>query len=130
MKLGAITLFVEDMKTMVEFYRDVIGMEIEWDGSGFTGAKLEGTIHNFLLCEKKLFKGSIDTIANDKKGLNGRFELCFDLDTYAHVDKEYQRLLKAGAKSIYEPTTEPYGMRVAYIADPEGNLIEICSGVE
>lgn len=32
-----------------------------------------------------------------------------------------------GAKSIMEPTTEPWGQRTCYVADPEGNLIEISS---
>ncbi len=29
-----------------------------------------------------------------------------------------------------EPTTEPWGQRTCYIADPEGNLIEIGSFVK
>ena len=32
-----------------------------------------------------------------------------------------------GAESVMEPTTEPWGQRTCYIADPEGNLIEIGS---
>ncbi len=33
----------------------------------------------------------------------------------------------AGAEGIMEPTTEPWGQRTCYIADPEGNLVEIGS---
>ncbi len=29
-----IGLFVGDLKEMVEFYRDVIGIEIDWNGEG------------------------------------------------------------------------------------------------
>ena len=32
-----------------------------------------------------------------------------------------------GAEPVLEPTTEPWGQRTCYIADPEGNLIEIGS---
>lgn len=35
--------------------------------------------------------------------------------------------IEKGARSILEPTTEPWGQRTCYIADPEGNLIEIGS---
>lgn len=35
--------------------------------------------------------------------------------------------IAAGAESVMEPTTEPWGQRTCYIADPEGNLIEIGS---
>ena len=33
-------------------------------------------------------------------------------------------------KDILPPTTEPWGQRTCYIADPEGNLIEIGSFVK
>jgi catechol 2,3-dioxygenase-like lactoylglutathione lyase family enzyme len=33
-KFDAISLFVNDLKIMVEFYRDVLGVNIEWDGTG------------------------------------------------------------------------------------------------
>lgn len=32
-----------------------------------------------------------------------------------------------GAIPVLEPTTEPWGQRTCFIADPEGNLIEIGS---
>ena len=32
-----------------------------------------------------------------------------------------------GATPVMKPTTEPWGQRTCYIADPEGNLIEISS---
>jgi len=36
-------------------------------------------------------------------------------------------VVAAGAQSSMEPTTEPWGQRTCYVADPEGNLIEIGS---
>ena len=35
--------------------------------------------------------------------------------------------IKNGATSVLEPELEPWGQRTCYIADPEGNLIEIGS---
>ncbi len=32
MKLDGIGIFVSDMKTMVEFYKNILGFEIKWDG--------------------------------------------------------------------------------------------------
>ena len=37
------------------------------------------------------------------------------------------RVVKAGAKPIYAPRDEPWGMRSCMVADPEGNIIEIGS---
>ena len=46
------------------------------------------------------------------------------------VDKEYDRAVSMGAQPVFAPTTEPWGQRTCYVADPEGNLIEISSFVE
>ena len=61
------------------------------------------------------------------KGLNGHFEIALYVDTFEEVDSEYAKAVEKGAQSVLEPTTEPWGQRTCYIADPEGNLIEIGS---
>ena len=60
-------------------------------------------------------------------GLNGHFEIALYVDTFQEVDEEYAKAIKKGAIPVFEPTTEPWGQRTCYIADPEGNLIEIGS---
>ena len=40
---------------------------------------------------------------------------------------EYKNAINKGATAVLDPTTEPWGQRTCYIADPEGNLIEIGS---
>ena len=42
-------------------------------------------------------------------------------------DGEYKKAMENGATSVLEPELEPWGQRTCYIADPEGNLIEIGS---
>ena len=61
------------------------------------------------------------------EGVNGTFELAIDLPTSAEADREFERVVEAGAQVIYAPRDEPWGMHSAMIADPEGNLIEIGS---
>ena len=61
------------------------------------------------------------------KGLNGHSEIALYVDTFEEVDAEYKKAVAKGAVSVLEPTTEPWGQRTCYIADPEGNLIEIGS---
>ena len=46
------------------------------------------------------------------------------------ADKAYAKVTAAGAKGVMPPTTEPRGQRTCYIADPEGNLVEIGSFVK
>lgn len=43
------------------------------------------------------------------------------------VDRAFESVVKSGAQAVMTLTTEPWGQRTCYIADPEGNLIEIGS---
>lgn len=47
---------------------------------------------------------------------------------FADVDSEYERLSKLGVQfPTGERITYPFGIRNFYVADPEGNLLEIGS---
>lgn len=126
MKLDGIGLFVNDMPTMVRFYRDVLGFEIT-EGENAINVYLikNGTL--FMLYERKNFEKMTNRKYEYLKGFNGHFEIALYVDTFEEVDKEYAKAVAKGAQSVLEPTTEPWGQRTCYIADPEGNLIEIGS---
>lgn len=126
MKLDGIGLFVNDMPTMVRFYRDVLGFEIT-EGENAVNVYLikNGTL--FMLYERKNFEKMTNRKYEYLNGFNGHFEIALYVDTFAEVDKEYAKAVAKGAQSVLEPTTEPWGQRTCYIADPEGNLIEIGS---
>ena len=126
MRLDGFGLFVEDMGKMIRFYRDVLGFEIKEDeNTSNVYLVKDGTL--FLLYGRKDFEKMTNRKYEYLKGVNGHFELALYVDTYEEVDKEYERVIGMGAESILEPTTEPWGQRTCYIADPEGNLIEIGS---
>ena len=126
MKLDGIGLFVNDMPTMVRFYRDVLGFEIT-EGENAVNVYLikNGTL--FMLYERKNFEKMTNRKYEYLKGFNGHFEIALYVDTFEEVDKEYAKAVAKGAQSVLEPTMEPWGQRTCYIADPEGNLIEIGS---
>lgn len=126
MKLDGFGLFVENMENMIKFYRDVLGFEIKEDlDTSNVYLKKDGTL--FLLYGRKDFEKMTNRKYEYVKGLNGHFELALYVDSFDEVDETYNRIIKQGAKPILEPTTEPWGQRTCYIADPEGNLIEIGS---
>ena len=126
MKLDGFGLLVNDMPTMVRFYRDVLGFEItEEENAENVYLVKDGTL--FMLYERKNFEKITSRKYEYLKGFNGHFEIALYVDTFDQVDSEYARAIEKGACSILEPTTEPWGQRTCYIADPEGNLIEIGS---
>lgn len=126
MKLDGFGLFVNDMGTMIRFYRDVLGFEIKGseDASNVYLVK-DGTL--FLLYRRKDFEKMTSRRYEYLNGLNGHFEIALYVDTLDEVDEEYKKAIQKGAASVLEPETEPWGQRTCYIADPEGNLIEIGS---
>lgn len=126
MKLDGFGLFVEDMPTMVRFYRDVLGFDIT-EGEDAVNVYLvkDGTL--FMLYERKNFEKMTSKKYEYLKGFNGHFEIALSVDTFEDVDLTYTDAVEKGARPVLEPTTEPWGQRTCYIADPEGNLIEIGS---
>lgn len=125
-KLDGIGLFVNDMPTMIRFYRNVLGFEIKEDENAFNVYLIkDGTL--FMLYERKNFEKMTNRKYEYLKGFNGHFEIALYVDTFEEVDMEYTKAIEKGAQSVLEPTTEPWGQRTCYIADPEGNLIEIAS---
>lgn len=125
MKISAIGLFVKDMAAMVAFYRDIMGMKSEWNGA--PNAELDAGDVQFIMYGRSDFETMTSTKFGYPEGLNGTLEIAFDFESYDDVDQEYARLVAAGAKSVMPPITEPWGQRTSYVADPEGNLIEIGS---
>jgi len=126
MRLDGFGLFVNDMSSMIRFYRDVLGFEIK---------EKEDTENVYLIKDNTLFllygRNDFEKMTGRKyeyiKGINGHSEIALNVDTFEEVDEEYANAISKGAISVLEPTTEPWGQRTCYIADPEGNLIEIGS---
>ena len=126
MNLDGFGLFVEDMPKMIKFYRDVLGFEIKESENAVNVYLIkDGTL--FMLYERKNFEKMTNRKYEYIKGYNGHFEIALYVDTFEEVDQKYNEVIDKGAKSILEPVTEPWGQRTCYIADPEGNLIEIGS---
>ena len=126
MRLDGYGLFVKDMAKMIRFYRDVLEFEIKED---------ENTDNIYLLKDGTLFllygRSDFERLTSKKyeylKEVNAHSEMSLYVDTYEEVDLQYKKAIAHGAASLLEPTTEPWGQRTCFIADPEGNIIEIGS---
>ena len=126
MKLDGFGIFVEDMAVMVRFYRDVLGFEIKED-ENTTNVYLEKDGTLFLLYRRSDFEKMTNREFNYAKAINGHYEIALSVENFDAVDSTFQEIVSKGATPVLEPTTETWGQRTCYIADPEGNLIEIGS---
>ena len=126
MKLDGFGIFVEDMPTMVRFYRDVLGFAIrEEENASNVYLEKDGTL--FLLYRRVDFERMAGRRFGYAGGVNGHYEIALSVENYAAVDAAFREVVSKGAEPIMEPTTEPWGQRTCYVADPEGNLVEIGS---
>ena len=126
MRLDGYGLFVKDMAGMIRFYRDVLGFEIkEAEDTDNVYLVKDGT--SFLLYGRKDFEKLTSKRFHYLEGVNAHSEMALYVDTFQEVDAQYQKAIEKGATSLLEPTLEPWGQRTCFIADPEGNIIEIGS---
>lgn len=126
MKLDGFGIFVKDMGAMVRFYRDVLNFEIKEDENTSNVYLIkDGTL--FLLYRRTDFEKMTNKTFEYANNINGHYEIALSVNNYAAVDKTFKDVILKGAIPVLEPTTEPWGQRTCYIADPEGNLIEIGS---
>jgi lactoylglutathione lyase len=56
-----------------------------------------------------------------------RFELCIYADD---VDRAAEELVRGGARLLLPPTDQPWGERLLYVEDPDGNPIQVTARVE
>lgn len=126
MRLDGFGIMVDDMAEMIRFYRDILGFEIKED-ENTSNVLLQKDRTLFLLYRKVDFEKMTKRKFAYCTGVNGHFEIALSVDNYRQVDETFDKVVAAGAQSIMEPTTEPWGQRTCYVGDPEGNLIEIGS---
>ncbi|WP_075717810.1 VOC family protein [Roseburia sp. 499] len=126
MRLDGFGIFVKDMQNMIRFYRDVLGFEIkESEDADNVYLEKDGTL--FLFFGRNDFEKMTSRKYQYVEGINGHFEIALGVENYDAVDKTYEEVVAKGAKPILPPETEPWGQRTCYVADPEGNLVEIGS---
>lgn len=123
-KREGVGIVVKDVKPMADFYRDVLGFDAAYE-ENTDCARLEKDGMILMLYGRSSFEEMTSQKFQYPEGLNGCHQISVGVEDYAAVDAAYERTIKAGARPILAPVTREWGKRVCYIADPEGNLIEI-----
>lgn len=123
-RVGA-CLLAGSMETMVPFYRDILGFQTQWDGGDFAEFRTASGELSLFMYSRKAFAQSLGEPYAPPKGLN---QTALWLPCFADVDAEYARLSALNVTfPLGAPRTYPFGIRNFYVADPEGNLLEIGS---
>lgn len=126
-RVGA-CLLAGSMDRMVRFYRDILGFHTQWDGGDFAAFETASGELSLFMYSRKAFVQAIGEDYVPPEGINQTFEIALWLPCFADVDAEYERLSKLDVPfPTGEPMTFSFGIRNFYVADPEGNLLEIGS---
>lgn len=129
-RVGA-CIYAADMDMMARFYRDTLGFDTDWTGGNFAEFKTASGCLSLFMYSRKAFAEAIGEEYVAPDGINATFEIVLWLPAYADVDAEYKRLSQL---NVHFPTGAPqtfsFGIRNFYVADPEGNLLEIGSTSE
>ncbi len=125
-RFNTVGLFTTNNAATVKFYTQTFGFTTDWDGEAPNVEMQLGDMH-IILFPRDAFEQMTQQRYAYPQGFNDTMELAIDVPSFADVDKEYAHALSHGAASVMAPTTEPWGQRTCYVADPDGNLIEINS---
>jgi lactoylglutathione lyase len=115
-------LSVERMERSLAFYGDLLG------GEQVYRFPEEGEAPGFVVLRMGSSEIGLGQLGNSaplhgqplRPALGHRIELCVYVDD---VNAVIGRLRAAQAPILLEPTQQPWGERVAYAADPDGNLV-------
>ena len=125
-KIVATVLFVRDLDKCLTFYRDTLGLEMQESDPNSAAFKMDNIY--FLLLS---VPAAADLIRKEAHTLviegGPRGLLAAEVE---NVDAAFEALTARGVMFLRPPTSQPWGMRTAHFADPEGNLWEINQPME
>lgn len=123
--ISAITLFVEDLATAGQFYRDVFGPAVVFEDDESVVFRFGGTLVNLL---KSTAAGElIEPAVVAPREAGSRLQLTIDVDD---VDAMCADLLKRGVVLLNGPLDRPWGVRTACFMDPGGHIWEIAKSTQ
>ncbi len=116
-------IYTADLPRALTFYRDALGFTETFrfpaDGEAqFVAMQLDDSTGIALSGPGESLHGR-----PVQPGARG-FELCLYVD---EVDAAVADLAKRGYEVLLAPADQPWGERMAYVADPDGNPVMICA---
>jgi lactoylglutathione lyase len=116
------TVYCEDLPATLGFYRDRLGLATSFafpaEGEPvFVALKAGGS--ELALADVRGQETGTHGLPVGPRG-GQRFEVCVQVED---VDAAVGELRGAGAPVLVEPADQPWGERLAYVQDPEGNPV-------
>jgi lactoylglutathione lyase len=120
-----IILYVNDFDKTMNFYKEILGLPVKMQHDTYVEFDTGAT--TLSINTRESVKEIIGLEMPGSSVASQTFELGFVVeDVVATIE-----MLRGLDVPIYkEPITKPWGQTVAYVTDPDGHYIEICSAME
>ncbi|MHC0035411.1 VOC family protein [Pseudoneobacillus sp. C159] len=120
-----VILYVNDFAKTMEFYRDILGLPVRMQADTYVEFDTGATILS--INTRNSAKEITGLSISEGLQASQTFEVGFVVeDVEACIDELRQK----GVTILTEPVTKPWGQTVAYVGDPDGHFIEICTSME
>jgi lactoylglutathione lyase len=128
LRFGYTILYVADVAASLDFYARALGQRCRFVHESGQYAELETGPTTLALAAHELAAANVPGLYRPERrvGAQPTFEVCFVTDD---VQGAFTRAVAEGAEEVTAPQTKPWGQDVAYVRDPDGNLVEIASPV-
>jgi len=120
-----VILYVNDFEKTMSFYKDILGLQIKMQQDTYVEFETGST--TLSINTRQSVKEEIGLDVPELTSSTQTFEIAFVVED---VSATIEKLREQGVPIIKEPATKPWGQTVAYVADPDGHFIEICTSVE
>ena len=123
MKFGYTILYVDDVASALDFYGRAFGLPTRFLHDSGTYGELETGTTSLAFVSRAMMREIGKTpVAPLLDKPTAEIALVTD-----DVPAAMARALSAGAKRVSEPAQMPWGQTIAYVGDPDGFLVEICT---
>jgi lactoylglutathione lyase len=120
-----VILYVNDFDKTMKFYKEILGLSVKMQHDTYVEFDTGAT--TLSINTRESVKEIIGLEMPTSDIASQTFELGFVVDDVVATIE----MLRSLDVPIYkEPVTKPWGQTVAYVTDPDGHYIEICSSME
>lgn len=126
MRFGYTILYVSDVAASLDFYERALGQRRRFVHDSGQYAELDTGETALALAAHELAAANLPGVYRPEQhpGSRPAFEVCF---VTQDVQGAFDRAVTEGADAVTPPQTKPWGQDVAYVRDPDGNLVELAS---
>lgn len=126
MRLAWVIRYVPDVVAAADFYGRAFGLTTRFAaGEDFIAMETGATVLAF--CREGFVGGmGLDFVPTRPEGRPPAEEIAFEVED---VPAAHRQALAAGGVEVMAPVEKPWGQVVAYLRDPNGALVELCTAV-